>query len=338
LDQKSTHRLDFFVSFFGNEKKNYLINSSYFRTVPRFIKNKDIDFQKWDELIAKSPDSYIYGYSWYLDAVCDHWDAIVLGDYEAVLPLPNEKKMKLDTLYQPFFHHSLDVIGLNKVSEEMQQSFFKAIPKNFKIQLFRTHTKLAQAEVWNYQMIEDVSNHEEVYKGYSTNVKRQIKSAVKNSFAYRKDFDLNSFIALFKVEVGTRLNFLESDYQRLENLIQIGHEKSKFHIRSIVNAQNEIIASGVFILEKNRIIYLKGATNDEGRKNGAMQFLMDESIKEWGSSHPVFDCGGSNVESVASFYKRFGAMDVSYYHIDHVGSKILKKVIDFKRKRSNHGG
>ena len=52
----------------------------------------ELDFDKWDTCIAQAEHSLIYGFSWYLDAICDDWDGLVMNDYEAVFPLPKRKK------------------------------------------------------------------------------------------------------------------------------------------------------------------------------------------------------------------------------------------------------
>ena len=57
-----------------------------------YIEHKDIDFKKWDSCVANSLNRLIYGFSWYLDVVCNDWDALVYNDYEAVFPLPKRKK------------------------------------------------------------------------------------------------------------------------------------------------------------------------------------------------------------------------------------------------------
>ena len=54
----------------------------------QYLKNKEIDFKKYDACIAAAINSRIYAYSWYLNIVADNWDALVLNDYEAVMPLP----------------------------------------------------------------------------------------------------------------------------------------------------------------------------------------------------------------------------------------------------------
>lgn len=304
-----------------------------------YVKNNEIDRQKWDSLIENSELSYIYGYSWYLDSVCENWDAMILGDYEAVLPLPNQKKMKLSTLFQPFFHHSLEVISTVKLDEKTIEKFYQKAIDKFRISLFRTHFKLNEfnPERWKYQLLEVGDDIDLIRSNYSSNHKRNLKQAQKNKLSIKELSNVPDFIDLFKNEVGDRLNLLDQDYDRLSNLIQTGIAKGKFKLKGVYNEET-IVAAGVFILEKNVLTYLKGASNEAGRGCGAMHFLIDSTIAEHFSVIDIFDCGGSNVDSVAEFYKRFGAIDKEYYHYDIVKGKILKSLVNFKRNRSNHGG
>jgi len=46
-----------------------------------FVLNKAIDKQKYDDCIATSIQSKIYAFSWYLDAVTETWDMLILDDY-----------------------------------------------------------------------------------------------------------------------------------------------------------------------------------------------------------------------------------------------------------------
>ena len=55
----------------------------------------------------------LYCYSWYLDAVSDNWGALVMGDYEFIMPIPYTVKKNQSILYQPFFSQQLNVLGKN---------------------------------------------------------------------------------------------------------------------------------------------------------------------------------------------------------------------------------
>jgi len=68
-----------------------------------YLPYKQIDKVKWDACIRHSMNRLIYAESVYLDHMAVNWDAIVLNDYEAVMPLPWKKKLGIRYLYQPSF-------------------------------------------------------------------------------------------------------------------------------------------------------------------------------------------------------------------------------------------
>ena len=56
----------------------------------QYIAYNNLDYEKWDKCIIGSVNGSVYAKSWYLDIVCEQWDALVLNDYEAVMPLPKK--------------------------------------------------------------------------------------------------------------------------------------------------------------------------------------------------------------------------------------------------------
>ena len=83
----------------------------------KYLQHKEIDKSKWDACISRAPNGLIYPYSFYLDAMAKHWDALVLKDYEAVMPLTWNRKYGFYYLYQPAFTASLGVFGKNLTKE-----------------------------------------------------------------------------------------------------------------------------------------------------------------------------------------------------------------------------
>lgn len=58
----------------------------------RYIKHDEIDFKKWDSVISNAGYSRVFAISDYLNDMCvKKWDALMLGDYEYVMPLPFRK-------------------------------------------------------------------------------------------------------------------------------------------------------------------------------------------------------------------------------------------------------
>src|SRR5690349_15942560 len=98
----------------------------------QYITHQNIDRAKWDTCIDNASNGLIYGYSFYLDHMAKHWDALVLNDYESVMPLTWNKKYGFHYLYQPPFVASSGVFG-NDISELTVTNFLNAIPPRFKL-------------------------------------------------------------------------------------------------------------------------------------------------------------------------------------------------------------
>src|SRR5687768_7577374 len=97
-----------------------------------YVENKNIDRTRWDHLISQSSNGLIYGYSWFLDLVCDNWDALIEDDYRAILPLPRRKKYNIEYIFQPFYTNQFGIISQEEVSTEKVNSFLQSIPKRFR--------------------------------------------------------------------------------------------------------------------------------------------------------------------------------------------------------------
>ena len=45
----------------------------------KFIENINLNREKWDRCVERSINKKIYVLSWYLDIVCDNWDALIFN-------------------------------------------------------------------------------------------------------------------------------------------------------------------------------------------------------------------------------------------------------------------
>ena len=69
-------------------------------------------------------------------------------------------------------------------------------------------------------------------------------------------------------------------------------------------------------LQRPTTYYLLGDSNEDHKKKGVIYGLMDFGIQKAQSKGMLnFDFGGSNIESVADFYKKFGAVDIYYTRV-----------------------
>lgn len=287
-----------------------------------FIHEK-IDKQKWDDCIEKSVNGLVYAYSWYLDNVAsEQWDALVLNDYEAVFPLVWNKKFGIEYLYPPAFSQQLGLFSNGHISENLLDDFLNQIPEKFlyaEINLnFLNKTshkdfKISQRITHHLELIEDYIF---ISKNYSDNTKRNIKKAEKNNLQIAKNIKPESLIDLFRKNQGGKISDIkEKNYFALARIMYQSVHKNSGEINGVFDEKNNLIAGGFFIKSNNKIINLFPSTNEKARENGAMFLLIDNLIKENAGKNLILDFEGSMIESIARFYKRFGAKEISYLQI-----------------------
>ena len=97
----------------------------------QYLSYHQIDKHKWDACIDSAENGLVYGYSIYLDTMANYWDALVLNDYETVMPLTWNRKYGIYYLYQPPFTACLGIFG-NDLSTAIVKDFLLAIPAKFR--------------------------------------------------------------------------------------------------------------------------------------------------------------------------------------------------------------
>ena len=79
----------------------------------QYLQRNQIDPLKWNECVCNEMNGCVYALVEYLDHTADNWDALVYGNYEAVMPLPWKKKFGIRYVYAPFFIQRLGIFGKN---------------------------------------------------------------------------------------------------------------------------------------------------------------------------------------------------------------------------------
>ncbi|MCK5815899.1 MAG: hypothetical protein KAH07_08140 [Flavobacteriaceae bacterium] len=284
----------------------------------KYIKRGEIDEEKYNACIGNAINSRIYAYSWYLDIVADNWDALVLNDYEAVMPLPWRRKYFIKYVYPPCWTQQLGVFSSDKISNELVQQFIKSIPRKFKkvtIQ-FNSGNPIAERNVTeriNYVL--DLNKpYEELVKGYNKLRKRQIKKNRISRLKIENCLKPKLLIDLFKAEEKYEKMHTDKDFEKLEKLMTTVEVSKK---GGVVGCFSEgYLCGGLFYLnDSNRITYLFSGLNNVGRENNGMTLLINKIINENSGLDCVLDFEGSMNEGISKFFKSFGGHQENYYQL-----------------------
>jgi len=284
-----------------------------------YIKRKNLDSGKYDACIEGAINSQIYAFSWYLDCVADDWDALILGDYEVVMPVPFLKLKRhlfVKKIYQPDFCQQLGVYGNKFLSKDVFDIFYRKFsslkPKNYNFSSFGTANFLNNQANLSERLNHELSlsdNYQDIYVEYSKNLKRNIAKARKNSLSVQNNISKSTLVRLKKENATYRTNHRQ--YTKMNQLIDELQRRDMGSIYGVFYAKDPIAACLV-MRHKNRLTSIISATNDEGKQYAAIHFLLNKIIEDNAASDSVFDFEGSMIPGVARFYKSFGAEEIVY--------------------------
>jgi len=272
----------------------------------KLVSRNNIDVKKWDNAIAKSSIENVFLYAWYLDSVCKEWSALITENYKTILPIPFTKKLGVKQFIQAPFTREYDIIG-NEFSWKEAIGF---LSKSFKSSHFRNSASnlLPIRQNRCHQWLDLKSDFE---KNYSNNAKRILKKTKK--FKLDKAINPKIVIDLFSKNVAHKVDSVsKQDLVSLKKLMTSALTLNKGELL-IVKEKDEIVAAGFFLFDKKRVTYLKGASTEDAKKNGAMYFLINEAMHLYKNKFNTFDLGGSDIAKVAEFYHKFGAADRVYF-------------------------
>jgi hypothetical protein len=277
-----------------------------------YLSSHQLDKLKWDQCIEQAANGVIYGYSFYLDAMCDNWDALVLNDYEAVMPLPWRKKFSVYYIYQPFLVAQLGLFG-KQITAGLLSIFLDNIPKKYRYWDFPlNHGNIFSLA--NHPLFERANyvlslrpSYNDLHDAYRQNIKRNIKKAIQYGCEIKKDIAVASVIQIAKEQNHLR----EENFIRFEKLFYYLHQQKKAIAYGIFSGE-QLVASAAFLFSHNRAYYILVGNHPNGRTLGASHLLIDAFIEDHAGQQLLLDFEGSDIRNLSFFYSSFGAVEEKY--------------------------
>lgn len=285
----------------------------------QLIKHADIDQQKWNDCITQSSNGLVYAYAWYLDAMtAGQWDALVLNDYEALMPLTWNKKFGVNYLYQPFFCASLGVFSKQAITKELLSNFLHAIPQRFKyIDIYLNQQNLFAIDGFpfteriNY-VLQLNESYENISSKYRTNLKRNIRKAEESKLIVKDDVAIKDILSLAKETMQRVSPITDEQVSRFETVFSAATQLATTETIGICSQRNELLASAAFIHSHNRWYYILVGNHPNGKTLGASHYLIDRFIHKHAASNDLLDFEGSDIRNLAFFYSSYGAVEEKY--------------------------
>lgn len=286
----------------------------------KYILHNEIDKVKWNHCISQSNNGLLYAEAEYLDALAENWDALVLKDYEAVMPICWKAKWGIRYLYQPPFVQQGGLFSAQPLSGKMVQEF---------IQTAATHFKFAECSL-NYGNITSHLNctlkprnnfilpvedsYEKVYSQYKPYIKERLNRLKKFNLKYEVSDDTDQAVNLYKQHYGNRFKGVSNQtFDKFKSLCKQYQQKNRTIVREVrEDSTQELLAIVLLIRDDKRLYNLASTVTEKGKKLLANYFLYDNLFKEFSAQGLCFDFEGSDLPGVSYFYEKFADKNQSY--------------------------
>jgi hypothetical protein len=287
----------------------------------QYLHRKHIDTKKWDRCIANAANGLLYAHSFFLDHMADNWDALVLGDYEAVMPLTWRKKFGIHYLYQPFVTASLGVFSAMPVEAALMEAFINHIPNKFMlidIDLNTGNNTLSGRHVTprkNYELQLD-GPYAVIQQQYNRHARRKLKKAHEAGLRIVEDISVEAIAGLSYSMMQGRDVVSKADYDRFIQLYKdIQPHVEACNTMAAIDANGNVVASDINIVYNKRIYSLLAGNTSGSNESGGFYFVLDGLIKKYAGTGYVLDFEGSDIAGIAFVFECLGGQLTWYPHV-----------------------
>lgn len=276
------------------------------------LKHNEIDKLKWDEAITNSSAPKIYALSWYLDISSPNWMALADENYDYIFPIPIKQKFNtISYSPTPRFTQQLGLFSSNEITFEILKKFLSETPKNLvrKEFLLNSSNPVINGAKLRDNFILELNDYQTTKQSYSSQIKRNIKLSEKFDLDFKIDTPHQDIIHLFKTSKAKEIESI--DYSILDRICQKAKTENSYKSYSVYEDE-ELLTGAIVLTYLNRIYLIMLSNHSKSRENGASSALIDYIIKENCGLNLILDFEGSNIPSLARFYKGFGSFNEPY--------------------------
>jgi hypothetical protein len=253
--------------------------------------------------------------------MCPEWDALVLGDYEAVMPLTWRKKFGICYLYQPFVTVPLGVFSPGPIDQALMETFINGIPSRFKlIDIFLNTANnclnSALAKPRKNYVLPLTGSYESIQQNYNRHARRKLRKAREARLQVAEGIAVEKIAALSYQMMAEKEKVSMADYEKFITLFKnIQPHVEACNTIAAIDAQGVIISSDIYIVHNKRVYSLLAGNLPQANECGAFYFVLDNLIKKYAGTGYLFDFEGSDIPGVAFLFECLGGQLTWYSHL-----------------------
>jgi hypothetical protein len=278
----------------------------------QIISRNKIDINRYDRLVKQSGVNGLYTEVWYLDLCCNkQWSLLLLGDYQGTIVLPTSKKILFNLIQHPILFQQSFVLTQPGVVIDYAE-IIQFLSKSFSYISLRTSERMSKESEEKINCI--LKSEDYLSSKVSSTLRSNLKKSKKFELRYQESEDINLFFQFFKNHYHlTGSSIPENQVQQFEKIIKGCYNNKKTVLSFAYSKKGELVSVICWVIHNSKAYYMAAISSEEGRKQGAAHYLVDEFIRKNRQISKI-DFEGSSIEGVRRFYKTFGAQEIPYYH------------------------
>ncbi|WP_439505956.1 hypothetical protein [Sediminibacterium sp.] len=270
-------------------------------------------------MVAESPNGLIYAQSQYLDALTDHWDALIINDYETIMPIPWKIKAGIKYAYTPPFIQQLGFIGA-PINLKLE-SVIKRIYSTYRYGSILLNTgnsmaaKITRATAKSNLLLNLDQPFQTIKKLFRKDHLQNVSKALKAGLIYTEQISIDKAVLYYEAINGAKTpNINRVHYHKMidycNKTLQTNYP---CFTRAVVNQEGDLLSTALFLRDNKRIYNIMNSTSNEGRIAESNHLLFHQIIQEFSEQQLILDFEGSSIPGIKHFYEGFGCSEEVYY-------------------------
>ena len=306
---------------------------------------------RYVELCRNEPTVGLFAQYWWLDAASrgGGWDVVTVtqgGRTKAALPYEVRRRGGFRILTQPPFTPRLgpwihrDGGSRAKVQSTEERLMTALVDRLPRFDRFSQNWSYGvtnwlpfywkgfqQTTRYSY-VLSEISSEEAIWAGMQSNIRREIRKAEgRYGVRLRDDLDMDALLTL------NAMTYKRQGKRPPDGVIlrRIDEACSARACRRLIVAEDDRgrhHAAAYFVWDRDSAYYLVGGMDPDLRTSGAMSLVMWDGIRFARTVARKFDFEGSMVQSIARFFRSFGAEQVGYSHVTKTPSRLLRMITE----------
>jgi hypothetical protein len=281
-----------------------------------YLKNKEIDTKAWDKCIAGSFNGTLHACSWYLDLICEKWDALVEDQYKTVMPLAITRRWGREIIELPLFSHELGIFSGEPITASKTQSFIESVPSRFKyyrilLNKYNPIQSLSASFIIRKKYELDlIKPYHRLAGDFTPELRSKLNLAMARRFTLVNGLSVQALIN-FITSCGISLPKKVSDHNfRLLRLIIAGLTQYKSgELYGIFDIHNQLASVALFTWYISRLYLQFQVTPALHLKDFPHLFLIDRFIEKYAETNSTLSFGFPAYNSDFEKYIGFSARE-----------------------------